>query len=111
MTHIYTDQVPVNARTGYTYQRLISHNEGDPYNALLVKVSGRHSKRRVVHGIRNYFVISGTGTFTIDGEELIIKEGDLLVIHPDESYSYEGFMWLFEFNIAIDGKIEHEDLE
>ena len=99
-----------NEREGYVYRRLISQDE-QPYNFLHIAVDGTHKARRVVHGIKNYFVLRGQGSFTVEGEELSVEEGTLIVINPGEVYSYTGTMDLIEFNIQTDGQIAHEDIE
>lgn len=100
----------VQIRDGYHYRRYVSQDE-NPFNLLQIEVDGRHKRRRVRYGIRNYYVVHGDGTFTIEGERFGVKCRDHIVIMPGEAYEYEGVMELIEFNIPTDGKIEHEDLE
>ncbi len=106
------EDVPQNDRGGYFYQRYVTQGEGVPFNFLRIDVSGRHGKRKVLHGIRNYYVVAGEGKFVVEGEEISVSARTLITINSGESYSYEGMMELIEFNIADkDGQIEHEDLE
>lgn len=96
-------------RAGYVYRRLVSQDT-NPYNCLYIEVSGEHQPRRVLFGVRNYFVISGSGSFVVQSEEIQVERGSLVVVKPAEVYSYAGVMELLEFNIPTDGKIAHEDL-
>ncbi len=101
--------VPQNQRQGYDYRRLVSQDT-DRYNVLHIVVYDTHAPRRVLHGIRNYYVLAGIGTFTVENCQYAVAAGTLLVINPGEVYSYAGEMELLEFNIPTDGKIEHEDI-
>jgi mannose-6-phosphate isomerase-like protein (cupin superfamily) len=98
-----------NYRDGYYYRRLIAQDE-HPYNFLHITVDGNHAARQVVHGIRNYYVVSGEGAFVFEGNELPVETETLIVIQPGEVYSYYGRMTLIEFNIPTDGKIAHKDI-
>lgn len=100
-----------NPREGYSYQRLVKHSQDIPFNFLAISVQERHKTRRVLCGIRNYFVVSGEGNFVVEKEKITVQTGTLITIWPGETYSYEGVMQLIEFNITTDGNIEHEDLE
>jgi hypothetical protein len=53
-------------REGYVYRRLVSEVEA-PYNFLHIVVRGTHKARRVLFGIRNYYVLSGQGSFMVEG--------------------------------------------
>jgi hypothetical protein len=81
-----------------------------PYNCIQIEVLGAHPARRIVHGIRNYYVMSGAGQFVVADEEFAVATGSLVVIHPGEVYSYTGVMELLEFNIPTDDQIAHEDV-
>ncbi|MFM2423749.1 MAG: hypothetical protein RLZZ70_136 [Candidatus Parcubacteria bacterium] len=96
-------------RDGYVYRRLVSQDT-NPYNCLYIKVHGAHKPRRVLFGIRNYYVVSGSGIFVVQDEEIQVEKGFLVVIKPAEVYSYTGVMELLEFNIPTEGKIAHKDI-
>ncbi len=68
------------------------------YNAVYVDVRGAHDKEYVKTSHRVYFVIEGTGTFTVDDETRDVQTGDVIAIPPKTPYSYEGKMKLFEIN-------------
>lgn len=76
-------------------------------------VNGRHATRRVLAGIRHYYVVGGNGAFLINGEPYAVALGDLIIIWPGEQYAYEsdaGVMVLIEFNIDTGDGIAHEDI-
>ena len=102
--------VPSNPRGGYSYQRYVQHSSSVPFNFLRITVDGRHDTRRVLAGIRNYYVASGSGCFTVEGEDYEVIAGDLITIQPGETYSYQGKMELLEFNIDTGDGIAHEDV-
>ncbi|MCB9815537.1 hypothetical protein H6785_03115 [Candidatus Nomurabacteria bacterium] len=100
-----------NSRDGYSYRRLVDHSKDVPFNFLKISVEDRHKARRVVAGIRNYFVVFGKGTFVVEDEMIEVGQGTLVTIWPKETYSYEGRMDLIEFNVATEEGIGHEDVE
>ncbi len=102
--------IPVTDRGAYAYSKLIVNDEATPFNAIKITVTGTHPTRRIVHGIRNYYVVEGSGTFVVEKDEYKVEEGTIVTIHPGECYSYNGTMKLFEFNIPTEGKVEHEDI-
>lgn len=108
---IQGDTVPSNDRGGYSYQRYVQHSTDVPFNFLRIEVDGRHKTRKVIAGIRNYYVASGSGCFTIEGEGYEVIAGDLITIQSDELYSYQGKMELLEFNIDTGDGIDHKDVE
>jgi len=103
--------VPKNDRDGYVYRRYIQHGAGVPFNFLTIDVYNGHPTKKVLHGIRNYYVVTGRGVFTIEGLNYEVFKGDLITIQPGESYSYYGTMGLVEFNIDTGDGIAHEDVE
>lgn len=108
---IKAKEVPENDRGGYQYQRYVAHDTSVPFNFLRIDVQGEHGARRVVKGLRNYYVVAGGGTFSIDGQQFEVAAKDLVVIETGEVYSYQGSMELIEFNVADEnGDIEHEDV-
>ena len=53
----------------------------------------------MVGATRSYFVLNGSGKFILNGEEIKVAEGDLVVIPDGGIYKYSGVMKLFEFNV------------
>jgi mannose-6-phosphate isomerase-like protein (cupin superfamily) len=89
----------------------VQHSADVPFNFLRIDVDGRHATRKVLAGIRNYYVVSGSGCFTVETEACEVIAGDLITIQPGEVYSYQGKMELVEFNVDTGYGIAHEDLE
>lgn len=80
------------------------------FNALLVTVDGRHLKKRIVDATRLYYVVKGSGTFTIDDGEQKVAENDLAVIQSGQTYGYQGNMTLLEVNISPSNSFKGESL-
>ena len=109
--HTTKEELDPNLRGGYQYRRYVDHRDGAaPFNVLQIDVDGEHGARRVLAGIRNYFVVAGKGEFTVEEESILVRPGDLITIGPQEVYSYEGKMELLEFNIDTGDGINHEDI-
>jgi len=67
-------------------------------NGAVVKLNGRYpSQGRVVNEKCKElgYVISGAGKIIIEDEEIILSEGDLVLIEPGEKYYWEGNMTMF----------------
>ena len=86
-------------RDGFSGDVLVDTSQGSGYNALLLDVHGRHYRTGIKGATRNYFVVEGEGTFTLDGKVHQVEKGDLYVIPDGHDYEYGGHMKLFEFNI------------
>lgn len=84
---------------GFSGNVLVDTKEGNGYNVLLVNVHGRHYRTEMKGASRNYFVVEGTGTFTLDGEVHTVQKGEMYVIPDGHNYEYEGNMTLLEFNV------------
>ena len=109
---ISPDQVEVRERDGFSYRPLVQTPEGRGFNVNLVDVHGRHYKTAMQGGAtRNYFVIDGEGTLTLDGQAHEVHRGDLFVIPDGHDYEYEGTMQLFEFNIPGTTKENERNLD
>lgn len=81
------------------------------FSALLVSVNGRHPRKRMIDTTRTYFVVDGTGQFTLNGDIHKVNKGDFYVIPPGNEYEYSGEMKLFEVNISPDNSFRDEKLE
>ena len=79
------------------------------FNALLVDCVTDHYKTKLNGAARVYFVIEGSGTFTINEKTESAERYDLFIIVDGDTYAYEGSMKLFEFNVpATDGSNEEK---
>ena len=59
---------------------------------------------------RTYYVIEGTGSFTVGADTHKVAEGDLFVIPPGGEYDYDGQMRLLEVNISPTNTFQDEKL-
>jgi len=91
--------IEVRERDGFSYRPLIDGFDMLGFSLNLVDVHGRHYKTKVAGATRTYFVKSGEGTFTLDGEEHQVRESDSYVIPPGHVYEYQGQMTLLELNV------------
>jgi mannose-6-phosphate isomerase-like protein (cupin superfamily) len=103
-----TDDFDKEGFSGHVY---VSPEGKEGFNALTVDVHGRHPRKRMVDTTRVYFVIEGSGTFTLGDEVTQVENGDTFVIPPGGEYEYEGQMRLFEFNVSPDNSFKEEILE
>lgn len=72
------------------------HKDED-INIALIEISGRYpDKGRVINEICKEvaLVVNGNGKVEIDGEEFPIKEGDSILIQPNQKFFWEGKMKL-----------------
>lgn len=97
-------------REGFSGQVYVPSEAGMGFNALLVDVHGRHPRKRMIDTARVYFVVKGTGKFTLDQETFDAAEGDLFVIPEGHEYEYEGKMQLLEFNVSPENSFKDKEL-
>jgi mannose-6-phosphate isomerase-like protein (cupin superfamily) len=62
----------------------------------IVTVTGPRGKTKLTRSHIAYFVVSGEGSFFIDGKSYPAKPEDVFVIPPRVIYNYDGNMKLFE---------------
>jgi gentisate 1,2-dioxygenase len=86
---------------GFSGNTYVKSEEQVGFNALLVTVHGSHPRKQILSGnTRCYFVIKGSGMFTLDDTQHQVTEGDFFLIDQGGEYEYMGDMSLFEFNIS-----------
>jgi len=68
------------------YYQLPDVNGGT--SVIYAEVSGDHGQRIIKDHARIYYIISGEGEFTVNGEVTTGKPGDVIVIPPFATYSY-----------------------
>lgn len=85
---------------GFSGDVYVKDEDKKGFNALRVSVNGKHPLKKLDESTRVYLVISGTGTFTINGKPEEVQPDNLYVIEPGDEYEYEGQMELFEFNVS-----------
>jgi len=98
-------------KVGFSGQVYVQNEEKVGFNALLVTVTGHHPKKKMVDTTRNYYVIEGEGSFTLDGVSHKVRVGDLFIVGAGHEYEYEGTMKLFEFNVSAENSFKDETLQ
>jgi mannose-6-phosphate isomerase-like protein (cupin superfamily) len=89
----------------------ISPEDNLGFSALVVEVDGHHPRKRMIEGKRMYWVVDGTGTFTLNDKTEEVKKGDLYIVPEGHEYEYQGKMTLFEFNVSPTNSFKDEKLE
>ncbi|MBI5346135.1 MAG: DUF861 domain-containing protein [Chlamydiae bacterium] len=67
-------------------------------SGAVVKLNGRYPDSGFVTNLEckeMAYVISGSGKVVVDGKEILLSTGDLVLIVPTEKYFWEGNMILF----------------
>jgi len=90
-------------REGFTAYVYNNKDQYPTLNTVYVDCFKDHEKVYVKTSHRLYFVIEGSGTFTLNNETFSVKQNDVIVIEPMVEYSYEGQMKLFETNYPATG--------
>ena len=107
---IQLESTPVFEREGFTGRILYDAPDGTARH-LLIEVFGHHPEKRMTGDTtRSYHVMSGYGTFILNGRSEQVFQGDTVVINPDGSYQYSGEMVLYETNVSPSGTITDEKL-
>jgi mannose-6-phosphate isomerase-like protein (cupin superfamily) len=98
-------------REGFDGHVYIPSEAGVGFNVLSVDVHRSHPRKRMLGDTtRTYYVIDGTGTFTLGDKVNEVQAGDLFVIPPDGEYEYNGQMRLLEVNISPSNSFQDERL-
>jgi mannose-6-phosphate isomerase-like protein (cupin superfamily) len=84
-----------NSKACYAYEYILEEKE---INGAMVKLTGRYPDTGCVTNLKCKelaHVISGSGKVVVEGKEVLLSEGDLVLILPKEKYFWEGNMVLF----------------
>lgn len=73
-----------------TMRRLLRADHGAGMSLTRVSLSGEHRPLRTLRSPRVYYVLDGSATFSVGGEELAAGRGDAVVIPAGELYSLAG---------------------
>lgn len=52
------------------------------------ELDGEHGERVSTENPRLYYILGGDGRFEIDGETMIVGEGDLVLVPPETRHNY-----------------------
>jgi mannose-6-phosphate isomerase-like protein (cupin superfamily) len=108
---IQLDETEGFQQEGFDGHVYIPSDAGLGFNVLSIDVHGSHPRKRTVGDTtRNYYVIDGTGSFTLGDTSTDVQMGDLFVIPPDGEYEYKGEMRLLEVNVSPSNNFQDEKL-
>lgn len=88
-----------NELTGWYYQ--LPEIEGGR-SVIYAEVRGDHGTRIVGDHPRIYYIISGEGEFTVNGEIKILVPGDVVVIPPHATYGYHATKPVLKLLLVMD---------
>jgi mannose-6-phosphate isomerase-like protein (cupin superfamily) len=60
----------------------------EPKSIVVAEVIGEHGLVKTNDRERIYTIVQGEGKFIIDGEEVLVYKGDVVVIPPHTEYNY-----------------------
>lgn len=79
---------------GYSFGRM----QQEDLEVLYVESETGHDTFMVLRGVtRTYYVLSGSGSFTIDGHQYSVSPGLLIEVPPGVEYCYSGRMTMLAF--------------
>ena len=110
-TKIPLDKTEIHDHKDFVAKFYVKKEDGQPFNALLVECNTRHHKTKLIKATRMYFVISGNGSFTINGRKEEANPNDLFTIESGDVYEYSGKMRLIEVNVPPTDRSNEEKLE
>jgi quercetin dioxygenase-like cupin family protein len=98
-------------REGFDGHVYVPSEAGVGFNVLSVDVHGAHPRKRMLGDTtRTYYVIDGTGSFTLGDATTEVQAGDLFIIPPDGEYEYNGQMRLLEVNVSPSNNFQDEKI-
>jgi mannose-6-phosphate isomerase-like protein (cupin superfamily) len=84
-----------NSKTCSVFEYPMEENE---MNGAVVQLNGRYPDTGRVANLKCKelaYVIRGAGKLVVEGNEVLLSEGDMALILPNEKYFWEGTMTLF----------------
>jgi mannose-6-phosphate isomerase-like protein (cupin superfamily) len=83
-------------------------------NGAVIELNGRYpDKGRVVNEKCKelVYVIGGSGALTVEGQDIQLAEGDMVLIEPAEKYFFEGNLKLFTPCVPAWYTEQHKNVE
>jgi mannose-6-phosphate isomerase-like protein (cupin superfamily) len=83
-------------------------------NGAVVKITGRYPDKGRVLNLKCKemgYVIGGSGRVVIEGAEVLLNQGDLILIYPGERFFWEGKMTLFMPCTPAWSQEQHKEVE
>jgi len=72
--------------------------EDKDINGAIIELSGRYPDKGRVVNLKCKelaYIIKGSGRAVVEGKEIQLNEGDLILIEPEEKYFWEGNLIMF----------------
>jgi quercetin dioxygenase-like cupin family protein len=108
---IKLEETQVFHREGFDGHVYVPSDAGVGFNILGIDVHGSHPRKRMLGDTtRTYYVIDGSGSFTLGDTTSEVIAGDLFIIPPDEEYEYSGEMRLLELNVSPSNQFSDEKI-
>jgi mannose-6-phosphate isomerase-like protein (cupin superfamily) len=86
---------------------LISKEQFPRADAAILTISGRHGLTKTTLSDRLYFIVAGSGTFTVNDETASVGCNSVVVIPKDTPYDFDGKMSAIVFSTpAFDPEYE-----
>ena len=79
-------------------KQLLNQEDIDNVSVSIVKIDGKNKKIINKSSDAFYYVLDGSGSFNIDGEEITVEVGDLVFISKGTTYFDTGKMTMLSFN-------------
>ena len=103
-----TEAFDLGAFKGNVY---VHKDENRAFTSFFVDCLTKHHKVRLTGTTRVYFVMEGSGTFTINERTISAEKYDFFLIKDGDTYSYMGTMKLFSFSIPAADLSNEEKLD
>jgi len=81
-------------------------------NGAVIELTGRYPEKGRVVNLRCKeltYVISGSGKVVVEGKEINLQEGDLVLVEPGERYFWDGNMTMFVFCVPAWYPDQHKE--
>ncbi len=95
---IRTSETKTENRGFIKVTQILSSDEIDNLSVSIVEISGKNKKIINKRGDAAYYVIAGSGFFTIDGNKTNVSKGDLVFISRGTPYFDEGNLKMVAIN-------------
>jgi len=93
----------------------IEYPSGDKdIDGAIIELTGRYPNKGRVVNLKCKelaYVIKGSGKIVVEGKEINLKEGDLILLEPDEKYFWEGSLTIFASCTPAWSLDQHKEIE
>ena len=95
-------------QTTFNGNSYLDKKDGKGFDVFTVHCLSRHPKHKLSGASRVYFIIEGSGTFTVNDAKEAADQFDLFLVENGDTFEYEGDMKLFSFTILTDSSNEEK---